>query len=275
MCGASSSQTNLANEQAAYYQTVTQQAQEEFGMASDVYKEIQSVYGPIFQAGPNQMGFSQGELNTLNSSAATGVGQAFNSANQAMKENLATEGGGNSMLPSGAAEKAEQGITTAGAEQLAGEENQIEQAGYQQGYNEFQAATNALMGSTSLFGTANEGANVATGAGSAANTTMNDIAQENASPFDAVMGALGGIAGGITTGVEHCWIAAAHFGGWNDPRTSLVREYLWGKWINEHWYAPVVLWLYDKFGRRIARSKQLVKMLAPLFDKALAKAREI
>lgn len=166
-------------------------------MASEVFNQMQSIYGPIFAKGPNQQGFSQAELNTLNSGAATGVGEAFNAANQAVKENLASEGGGNNLLPSGVAEKAEQGLTTAGAGQLATEENQIQQANYQQGYNEFQAATNALMGTPSLFGTANSGAGVATGAGEAANSTFNSIAQENASPFNAVVGALGGIGGAV------------------------------------------------------------------------------
>lgn len=195
MCGASSEQKNLANEQAAYYQTLTKQANEEFGMASDVFNEISSIYGPIFQKGPNQEGFSQGELNTLNSAASTGVGKAFAAADTAAKENLAAEGGGNNLLPSGTEAKLAEGLTTAGASQLAGEENQIQQADYQQGYNEFQAATSALMGSPNLFGTANSGAGVATGGGEAANQTFNDIAQENASPFNAVVGALGGIAG--------------------------------------------------------------------------------
>lgn len=200
MCGAPSGQTNLADQQAQYYQTLTQQAKDEFGLASDVFNQIQSTYGPIFQKGPNQMGFSQGELDTLNSSASQGVGQAFNAAKKSMNENLATEGGGNNLLPSGARLRAEQGITTAGASQLAGEENQIQQAGYQQGYNEFQAATNALMGSTGLFGTANSAGGVANQGGEAANSTFNAIAQENASPFNAVMGALGGVAGAAAGG---------------------------------------------------------------------------
>ena len=198
MCGgAPQGQQDLAAAQTNLYNTQAADMNALFSQDQALYNEIQSVYGPIFQAGPSQQGFSQAELNTLNSAAATGVGQSFAAANQAVKQNLAAAGGGNIQLPSGALTKAEMGMTTAGAAQLSGEQNQIQQANYQTGRQNFLAATNALMNSGNVFGNAAEFGQVANQGGAAAGNTWNQIAQENMAPFAAVMGALGGVAGGF------------------------------------------------------------------------------
>src|SRR5579859_430634 len=92
--GAPSGQTQLAAAQANMYNTETADMNSLFSQDQALSNEIQSVYGPIFKAGPSQLGFSQGELNTLNSSAETGVGQSFAAANSALKANIGSEGGG-------------------------------------------------------------------------------------------------------------------------------------------------------------------------------------
>ena len=183
-------QTNLYNTQSADMNAL-------FGQDKALYNQIQSVYGPIFQAGPSQQGFSQGELNALNTQATTGVGQSFQAANQAVKENLGAAGGGNVLLPSGVLTKAEMGMGTAGAAQLAGEQNQINLENYAQGRQNFAAATNALMGAGNVYSNAAQFGQVANQGGAAAGSTWNQIAQENEAPFAAVMGALGGVAGGL------------------------------------------------------------------------------
>lgn len=199
-CGASSGQTDLAASQAAYYTTLQKNAQQEFGDASQVFKQMQDTYAPIFAAGPNQKGYSQGQLDSLNSAADTGVGQAYSAANKAVKENVAGSGGGNTLLPSGVAEKAAQSTAVAGASQLSNEQSQILNNDYAQGNANFQEASNALLGATNTFNASSNAAGAANTGGSDANSTYNAIAQENASPFNAVVGALGGIAGGIATG---------------------------------------------------------------------------
>jgi hypothetical protein len=193
--GAPAGQTALAAAQTAQYNQETAQQNQLFTEDQALNQEIQSVYGPIFEAGPNQLGFSNGELTNLNSTASTGVGEAFTAANQSMKENIASAGGGNTQLPSGVLAKAEEGVTTAGAAQLSGEENQIEQADYQQGNNNFQAASNALLGVGSVFNNSIGASSAANQGGEAAGSTYSAIAQENESPFGAVLGALGGVAG--------------------------------------------------------------------------------
>lgn len=200
MCGgAPQSQVDLQNAQTAAYNQETQNMNQLYAQDQKLNDEIQSVYGPIFQAGPSQLGFSTGELQNLNTSAGTGVGESFEAANQAMKENLASFGGGTTQLPSGALLKAEQGITTAGAAQLSGEENQIQQSDYAQGNANFTAASNALMGVGNVYNNSIAQGGVANSGGNAASSTASAIASENEAPFAAVMGALGGVAGGIAS----------------------------------------------------------------------------
>jgi hypothetical protein len=197
--GAPSGQTQLADAQTNMYNTESADMSQLFSQDEALNNEIQSVYGPIFQAGPSQLGFSQGELNTLNSAADTGVGQSFAAANQAMKENVAAAGGGTTQLPSGVMTKAEEGLTTAGAAQESGEANQIQQADYAQGLSNFDAATSALMGVGNVFSNSIGMGGVANQGGSAANQTYNNIASENESPFAAVMGALGGVTSSVVS----------------------------------------------------------------------------
>jgi hypothetical protein len=278
MCGAPSGQSALATAQTNYYNQLTAEESQIFSQDEGVFNQIQSVYGPIFAKGPNQLGFSQGELNELNSSAATGVGQSFEAANQAAKENIASEGGGTVMLPSGVQAKLAEGMSTAGAAQLSGEENQIEQADYQQGYNEFEAATNALLGSTNAVNSATGMAGAANQGGEAANQTYTDIAQENESPFTAVMGALGGVAGDVVNenpgNIFGCWMAAACFDEdfYTGHKTVIVRNWLWNVW-SKNSYAKPVLWLYSKFGKWASRKRVLVALFKPLFNNIYERAK--
>lgn len=200
MCGAPKGQQQLATAQSNYYDTLTKQAQAEFADATGVFGTLKSEFAPIFAAGPNQFGYSKAEDTALNSEAATGTGEAYASAEKAVKENLMTEGGGNTpLLPSGLDVRASEGLATAGAEQLSKEESQIKEAGYQQGYQQWLAAAQGLSGAPSVFGTSNSGAGVAVEGGSSAGKTWSDIAAENESPFSAVVGALGGIGGALAT----------------------------------------------------------------------------
>ena len=193
-CGAPSGQSQLAAAQSAFYTQETQEQQQLFSQEESLITNINDIYLPIFDKGPSQLGFSAGELQNLYSEASTGTSQDFGAASKVLKEGLATEGGGNTQLPSGVTTKAEAGLAAGGAAQLSSEENQILQADYQQGYSEFQAASNALMGEGQILNPAMSAGQVANAGGQAANQTYSAIAQENNSVFGAVMGALGGAA---------------------------------------------------------------------------------
>lgn len=69
-----------------------------------------------------------------------------------------------------------------------------------------------------------------------------------------------------------CWIAAELWGGWSDPRTILVRIWLHTE-FRKRWYGPAVLWLYSRYGARLAERIKtdlwLRGQFTLLFDRAL------
>jgi hypothetical protein len=86
------------------------------------------------------------------------------------------------------------GIGTEAEAAKAAELNQITEANYATGRQNWQFATQALSNEASILNP--EGmAGQATGAGSAEGTTANEIAQENASLWEIPLGAISGVAG--------------------------------------------------------------------------------
>lgn len=90
------------------------------------------------------------------------------------------------------------------------------------------------------------------------------------------LGSLGG-SGGIGTlpGLRGCWVAAELYGGWDDPRVFLIRN-----WLHEEFskscMARLAVSLYMRFGEgiaeRIKHSLMLRKIMRFLFDRALKRA---
>jgi hypothetical protein len=200
MCGATAAQTNLQNEQAQFYQTANQEAAQTYGEDQALLQQMQSVYAPILAKGPNQEGFSAAETQDLNSQAVEGTAENYKQAATAVNESLAAEGGGTNPLSSGAQDELKQQVANSAAQTESGEESQIKQADYQQGYSEFQQATGALEDVSGQYNPTAYG-NEAISAGNAEGTTANEIAQENNSWVNAAIGAAGTI-GGAAIGAE-------------------------------------------------------------------------
>lgn len=137
-------------------------------------------------------------------------------------------------------------------------QNATAQANLQQ--QQRQSALSALQ---SLYATNLSGSNTAL---NEANQTPN----EWNTLLNTTVGSAGQAAGAYA---KACWLAAAHFGEdfLTGARTNLVRDWLWSTW-SKHWYAKPVLWLYSKFGQRLATSRFVVACCGPLFDLALEKA---
>lgn len=197
MCGASSEQYQLQDEQIQFYQQAQQESAATFSEQQGIIKQLEGIYSPILAKGPNQMGYSDQELDTLNAQAVEGTAENYSRAAKAVNEQIAAQGGGN--LP---------GVTTGGQEQLKAEiaassaaeqsreETGIMQAGYEQGYNEFKQATDALATASGQLSPATY-ENAATSAGSSASQTANEIAQENNSWINAAIGAAGSIGSAV------------------------------------------------------------------------------
>jgi len=199
--GASAQQNQLAQSQTDFYNTLSQDYGTQFANQNAILSTLTKSLNPIIAAGPNQFGFSKGETNALNSEAIQGTGQQYNNASQTLRANQAALGGGNSMLPSGVASQESQQLATAGANQGASELLGIQNAGWQQGYNMYESAVGQLGGVAGMYNP-NGVAGAANGAGSAAGSSWNQIAQENqaADPWNAILGAVGGAAGSFLGG---------------------------------------------------------------------------
>lgn len=270
MCGASSQQESLEASQASYYQTLQQQASAEFGQSSKIFQDLTSTFEPILAAGPGQTGYTTGEVNNLNSIAATTQGQAYSTSEQAINRQLAATGAG---LPSGVATKIRTGLAGSSAQNLASEQQTIQQNNYAQGNQNWLTAAQALSGATGVYGTANGAAGAANQGGSAASETANEIAQESNGWESMVGGLLGGAASAATSfGLKSCYVAARIWGGWDAPETSLVRRYIFTD-FNQTWYGKILANFYNKHGQWMAKHDIIVYLLKPFFRVALQKAK--
>lgn len=148
----------------------------------------------IYQKGPNQEGFSGAETANLNAQAVEGTAENYGNAARATGEAEAGQGGGTNALPTGAQSAIQSGIATSAAQEESKQENQIETANYNQGYNEWEAAGGGLESIAAGENPAGYESNE-TSAGSAAGTTASQIASEDDSWLNGAIGAAGTLGG--------------------------------------------------------------------------------
>lgn len=201
-CGAAQGQKDIANQQTSAYKTMLNQAQQEFGGASGVFSDLMKTFEPVVAAGPDQEGFSQAEKSALQSSAITNAGNAYRNAKQAVGDTMAAQGGGNvGDVTGGYKTGINLSVAESAAKQTADSLNEIDQADYATGRQNYKEAVAGMESAPGVFGTANSAENVATGGGEAAANTENQIAQQDNSWVGAVTGALGNVAGIATGGI--------------------------------------------------------------------------
>lgn len=193
--GASAQQSQLADSQQSFYNTLSNDYNTQFSQQNAILGTLQNSLNPIIQAGPNQFGYNTSEVNTLNSQAIQGTGQQYANASQALKANQAAEGGGNIPLPSGVQSQQQAGLASSAANQASNQLLGIQNAGYEQGHQQYESAIGQLGGVAGMYnpngvaGAANQG-------GGVANSEANTVTQLNnaASPWNLVGGILGGAA---------------------------------------------------------------------------------
>jgi hypothetical protein len=200
MCGgASGTQEQLQTEEANFYQAQTQAYSTAYSNFKGIQDKLNAQFDPIIAKGPNQMGYNAAELTNLNTQATEGVATNYAKAKQALQQDIATEGGGTGTinLTGGPSNQLREELASTAAGVQSAEQLGIQQSGYQQGYNEYQ---NAVQGEEEVAGgwNPNAFAGSATGAAGAANSEANAVQAANASTWNSVMGALGGIAGNVT-----------------------------------------------------------------------------
>ena len=122
-----------------------------------------SSYQGVVAAGPSQQGFSQSELNAMNSSAITNNANQFKNVAGAVKSGQAAQGGGNQVSEAGATTNANLGVAEASAANTANSLNQITQANYAAGRQNYQYAAGQEQGLTGAFNNASGMENSAQG----------------------------------------------------------------------------------------------------------------
>jgi len=196
-----------ANEQAQanFYSTLTQNYSQMFGDYTSALNYFQGQLTPIINAGPGQFGFTGAETAALRSGATETTATQYGNAAKAIGEKMATAGGGNTYIPSGAATQMQGQLASAGASQEAQSQNAITQAGYQQGQQNYWSALGAYGGS---MPNPNAFAQSAVGAGGDVNNAIEAEVQAD----QGWMGALGGALGGLGSAFQGAGTKAV-FGG--------------------------------------------------------------
>lgn len=190
MCGASSQQKDIEAQQAAFYKEMTGENKIVFAQNQGILKALNAAFEPILAAGPNQRGFSDEERQNLNSQAVTGTGQNYSKAAAALGAVQGAEGGGTAYIPSGAKHQQQAQLAESAASNESSIESNILAADYSTGRENYYHAADALGGVAAGLNPTGY-ANAATGAGSAAAETANQIAQASNSWMNLVGGALG------------------------------------------------------------------------------------
>lgn len=196
MCGSTSAQNTIQQEQIDFYQQMQQLTEEQYQNQQEIYGPMKSQFQSIFALGPSQEGFSAAEKATLNAQAEEGTSENFTNASKVASEEMAAEGGGNAYMPSGGSDLVKTEVAESAATEESKEQTQIELADYNQGYQEWLNAGEGLMSIASGQNPLGY-ANATTSSGSAASTTADQIAQEQNSWVNAVIGAAGTAAGAI------------------------------------------------------------------------------
>jgi hypothetical protein len=194
--GASAAQEAQATSSANFTNTLNQDFTQQFGAQSSILSTLQNSLNPIVQAGPNQFGFSGQEVNNLNAQAIQGTGAQYSNASKALGAQQAAQGGGNSYLPTGAQAAQQGALASSTANQASNQLLGIQQAGYQQGYNQYQSAIGQLGGVASQYNPIGYAGQATSAAGQAFNAATQVQQMNNAaSPWNVVGGILGGAVG--------------------------------------------------------------------------------
>ena len=144
MCGTHGAEKAAAAQQTAFTSQMISEGSQVFGQDSSVFNQLVGAYSPIVKAGPSQEGFSAAESNALNAAAIQNTAAGYRNAAAATKSGVAGFGGGNTLSTSGVGLNANVAVGEAAANQQATQLNQIQQANWSQGHQNWLQATQGL-----------------------------------------------------------------------------------------------------------------------------------
>lgn len=195
MCGGpSSAQTEMQQEEAAFYQTQIEAYNNAYKNFSELQAVLQQQFAPILAAGPGQFGYTPAETTALRTQSTEGTAQNFATAQRALQQRIAAQGGGTSNITSGGAQQLQEELSSATASEQSRENLGITTSGYDVGRQNWQ---NAVSGTEALARgwNPNTFSQSTVSAGNAAASEADTIAQQQNAMWGSVLGALGGIGG--------------------------------------------------------------------------------
>lgn len=150
MCDASKKEKAIAGKINSFSDQMTAQATEIFGDDNAIFNGMKNSYDKTVQAGPNQHGFSQAELNEKNAAAITNNSNQFRNVAGAVKAGRAGYGGGNTVDTSGIGSQQDLGVAQAAAANTANDLGTIQAQDYDTGRHnyEFAAENEQQLGKT-------------------------------------------------------------------------------------------------------------------------------
>jgi hypothetical protein len=191
MCGPSSMQESEAGAQENLSNSLTAAFNQNQALQQAELGKINSIISPIASAGPSQEGFSAQEKAALNTQAINSSGAAARNATQAIQGSLAGRGG-DSGLESGVDQQIVAGVKSQAANNLANTQDQITQADFQQGNQNFWRAQGAQQALANAYNPESFGSTAVSGGSSAfgeASEVQNEKNQEESEIAGAVTGA--------------------------------------------------------------------------------------
>lgn len=204
LCKASQEERDLAQKQAAFYSTMTAAYNTQFSKQSAILDAINAVWKPVLDAGVDQYGFTPEQDTALRTQATEGTAAEYKKAQQAVQQSMSARGGGNELLPSGVDEQIKSTIASSAAADQSAKNLNITNQGYERGYQNFLAATNALSGAGAQYNPLGYAdANIK--AGDSAFNSAQTIAMQDS----AWTGMLGGMVGSIGAGFAQGYGGAA------------------------------------------------------------------
>ena len=273
MCLGSGQKNALASDQ-AFGKEISQNYGTDFSEAQGIFNSLNGNMEAIVAKGPGQQGDTPEELAAKNSQVVENAAASNKNINASIRQKAAMSGAAPG-VESGATEGAVAGSEAKVENNLSNQEAGITQENYATGRQNYDTA---VSGEMKLPAATMDPVNQAAGEVNSANQTTGKQADANAESSNSWMGLVGGLVGSAAKAIKPiCYIAAATYDGWDDPRVDVVRNYIFNIWANESLIGAVVAKLYRAFGESIGKlvkkSTTLRSIFKFLFDKILNKSK--
>ena len=193
-CGPTSQEKQLQGQSQSFATMLQGNYGTLFGQQQGVLNSINRSLSPILSAGPSQQGFSAPERAALNTQAINNAGAASRNAQQAAANFGAGQGsGGSSGITSGVQQQIQGSIASSSANQLAGAQNQITQADYAQGNQNYWKASEGMRQLAQGY-SPNEAASGTIGENQNSFGQAKDIQAQQQQEDQAIAGGIAGLA---------------------------------------------------------------------------------